>query len=350
MSLASIPVSRGDKGSILSRLTKADKNTLKALIKISTLTGGDEPVAQLIETVISEQAKLKNIIMEQAQQLAFQKGRIEELEKKRKTEPQDTPYEAIGHTNQTHSQTGNQPPTYALVVSSGSLEKREMATLLRKQLDPLELDIPNATIRPGREGIVVTTSSKEGTDKLLQRIQNDRALKQLKAKAPREMRIHVKVIGLEDDLDCEDLPARIVNQNRLACTPEDIVVKKTWPGRRGTTVILALNRKGLKALGGRTELSIGWSRCPVYDHIFWPRCTRCANHGHTAPECDAPPRCSYCGQRGHHQKDCDADAAHCNICAGEGRNPNEHSMMSWECPVYVEKVQAEKERIIARLN
>ncbi|KAH7983127.1 hypothetical protein HPB52_009424 [Rhipicephalus sanguineus] len=302
------------KGSMLSKLSKTDKNTLKALIKISTLTGGDETVAQLIETVISEQAKLKNIpIIEQAQQTAFQKGRIEELEK-RKIEPRNTPNEETGHMGQTHSPNGDQPPTYALVVSSGSPEKKEVATLLRNQLDPLELDIPDATIRPGKEGIVVITSSKEDANKLLQWIQSDKALKQLKAKTPRENKIHVKVIGLEDDIDYENLPARIISQNKLTCTPDDIVVKKTWSGRRGTTAILALNRNGLKALGERTDLHIGWSCCPVFNHVFWPRCSWCANNGHIAPDCDAPPRCTYCGQRGHHQQDCEADTAHCNIC------------------------------------
>ncbi|KAL1475789.1 hypothetical protein MTO96_037020 [Rhipicephalus appendiculatus] len=120
---------------MLSKVSKADKSTLKALIKISTLTGGDETVAQLIETVISEQAKLENIIMEQEQQIAFQKGRIEELEKT-KTEPPNTPNEAIGHMGQTQSPTGDQRPTYALVVSSGSLEKNEVANLLRTRLNP----------------------------------------------------------------------------------------------------------------------------------------------------------------------------------------------------------------------
>ncbi|KAL1444562.1 hypothetical protein MTO96_045488 [Rhipicephalus appendiculatus] len=194
ISVASIPTTRGDKGSMLTKLTKADKNTLKALIKISTVTAGDETVAQLYETVMSEQAKLKNIIIDQAQQIAFQKGRIEELEK-RKTEPQNTPKEATGHTGQTQSLNGDQRPTYALVVSSGSLEKNEVANLLRTKLDPLELDIPDANIRPGKEGIVVTTSSKDDTNKLLLRIQNDRSLKQLNAKPPRENKIHVKVVG-----------------------------------------------------------------------------------------------------------------------------------------------------------
>lgn len=67
ISLSSLLTSRGEKGTILSKLSEADKNMMKALIKISTLSGGDETAAQLIETIISEQAKMMALVMEQAQ-------------------------------------------------------------------------------------------------------------------------------------------------------------------------------------------------------------------------------------------------------------------------------------------
>ncbi|KAL1460425.1 hypothetical protein MTO96_043300 [Rhipicephalus appendiculatus] len=141
----------------------------------------------------------------------------------------------------------------------------------------------DATIRPGREGIAVTTTSKEDSAKILRFIEYDNEMKDVQAKLPKDNMIHVKVIGLEYDMDNDNLPARIVKQNRLACSPEDIIVKKTWSGRRGKISILALNRSRSKSLGGRTALNIGWSRCPIFDDIFWSRCTRCATHGHTAP-------------------------------------------------------------------
>lgn len=344
-SQSSLPTIRGERSTVLSRLSKADKNTMRALIKISTLTGGDEAVAQQIEAIISEQAKLKNLLMEQAQQIAFQKGRIEELEKR----GQEEPLEQREEPTQNSATVDESRPTYALVVSSGTMEKKEVASLLRQRVDPLDLGIQEATIRPGREGIVVMTKSKEDSAKILQFIQNDRELRKVEAKLPKENRIHKKIIGLEDDIDEVNLPARIVRQNRLACSPEDITIKKTWPGKRGTTVILALNRNANKAIGGRTALNIGWSRCPIYDDIFWPRCTRCATHGHIAPDCDGPQRCINCGQRGHYQRECEAES-HCNICEAEGRTETDHSVMSRECPVYVTKIEAEKGKILARLN
>ncbi|KAL1476837.1 hypothetical protein MTO96_036200 [Rhipicephalus appendiculatus] len=148
----------------------------------------------------------------------------------------------------------------------------------------------------GGRGIVVTSTSKEDSAIILRFIQNDKEMNEVEAKLPKENRIHVKVIGLEDEIDDDNLPARIVNQNRLACSPEELVVKKTWSGRRGKTLIQALNRSGSKAIAGRTALNIGWSRCPIFDDIFWPRCTRCARTATLPPDCSGPKRCTNCGR------------------------------------------------------
>ncbi|KAH7961084.1 hypothetical protein HPB52_001835 [Rhipicephalus sanguineus] len=135
------------------------------------------------------------------------------------------------------------------------MEKKEVASLLRQRVDPLDLGIQDATIRPGRlQGIVVTTTSKEDSAKILQFIQNDKEMKNVQAKLLKENRIHMKVIGPEDDIDNDNLHARIVNQNRLVCSPDDIVIKETSPGRRGKTVILALNRSGSRAIGSMDHI------------------------------------------------------------------------------------------------
>lgn len=340
-----------EKTSVLARLTKADKATLKALIKISNLTGGDEEVAHQIEVILSEQARLKNLVMEQAQELAFQKGRIEELEK-RKVELEQSSTEKEDPTNHGQregaSTQGNPKPTYAVIVTSSSLQKKEVAELIKKKVDPLHTGIEDAQMRPGREGIVMTTSSKEASDKLMRILEKDKDLRPLTVKQPKQNRLQVKVVGVEEELDIETLPERIIAQNRLNCSTDDIMVKKTWDGKNGKTVILGLNRKGVDAMGPRKALNIGWTRCPVYDHIFLPRCTKCAAYGHTAFECDGPLRCANCGKNGHRHQDCDTEA-HCRICSLEGLEDTEHSMMAWECPTYVEKLQSEKRRILSRL-
>lgn len=71
-----------DKITLLTRVARADKAIMKALIKIATSTGQNEEVAAQIDNVLSEHSKLKKIIIEQGQEIAFQRGRISELEKR----------------------------------------------------------------------------------------------------------------------------------------------------------------------------------------------------------------------------------------------------------------------------
>lgn len=169
---------------------------------------------------------------------------------------------------------------------------------MKKQVDPTKLDIPDATMRAGTEGIVITTTSKEAVGKLQAQLKGRAGLRQLQVKRPKENTYNIKVIGIEEEIDAEELPERVVTQNHLNCEPEDITVKKTWKGRRGTTVVFAFNQRGLNAAKERSHLNIGWDRCPVFDHFFLPHCTKCAEHGHNTIACEGPLRCTNCGNGG----------------------------------------------------
>ncbi|KAH7941343.1 hypothetical protein HPB49_012425 [Dermacentor silvarum] len=136
---------KGDKN-ILSRLSKVDKSTMKAL-RIFTLTGGDEEVAPVIETLLSEQSKMKTIIMEQAQEIAFQRRRIEELERRCSKEMKSRREQETKSEEERPPTEARHMPTYAVVVSSGSLEKDEVASLIRKKVDPLELGLQDVAMR-----------------------------------------------------------------------------------------------------------------------------------------------------------------------------------------------------------
>lgn len=114
--------------------------------------------------------------------------------------------------------------------------------------------------------------------------------------------------------------------------------------------MFALNQRGLNAVKDRSHLNIGWNRCPVFDYLFLPRCAKCAEHGHTAIACDGPVHCIKCGREGHRKEDC-RNEEYCIACARERTTEDRgHSMMAWDCPIYLEKLATEKRRIVARLN
>lgn len=335
-----------EEAPILTRISKADKDMMRALVKIASLVGENTEVQEQLDNVLTAHGEMKNIIMEQTQEISFQKGRITELER---TPVQNEEGQGV-QPKKEDIELEQQKPSYALVVSSGSLERKDVAKLIKEQVDLSKLGIQEATMRPGREGVVITTTSKEAVGKLQTQLQTRAAFQQLQIKKPKEHLYNVKIIGLDEDTDIDTLTENMVKQNCLTCEPTDIKVLKTWKGKRGGTVVLALNRRGVKAMKDKTHVNIGWNRCPVFDHIFLPRCTRCAAHGHSANVCDGPMRCVWCGREGHHSEEC-RNVARCRVCVEERRNTDqEHPMMSWDCPVYRDRLDAEKRRILARLN
>ncbi|KAL1476363.1 hypothetical protein MTO96_036560 [Rhipicephalus appendiculatus] len=70
-----------EKPSLLTKLARADRAIMKVLTKITTATGHNDEVAALIDGVLSERSKMKKIIIEQGQEIVFQRGRISELER-----------------------------------------------------------------------------------------------------------------------------------------------------------------------------------------------------------------------------------------------------------------------------
>ncbi|KAH9384422.1 hypothetical protein HPB48_026429 [Haemaphysalis longicornis] len=330
-----------DKQSSLSRLSRADKAITKALIQIASLVGDNEKLQEQVDIILTEQVRLKSIIVSQREELAYQKGRICELEKQYENKrEEDLLQDELDKPEE-------RKPTYALVVSSGTMGKQEVATLIKKSIHPTDLGLRDATLKPGREGVIITTTSKEGAENIEAHLQ--RRTKDLQIKRPKENKYPIKVIGIDEQEEPGTIVQTIIEQNNLPCTTADIELKKTWKGKQGTTAIFALNKEGHQALKNRSHLYIGWTRCKVFDHFFLPRCTKCAEHGHSSVDCEAPTRCVRCGKRGHHKDDCRNDS-HCHACDLEDREESrDHEMMSWECPVYRDKMDQERRRITARL-
>lgn len=84
-----------------------------------------------------------------------------------------------------------------------------MANLIKKQVDTTKLDIPNATMRAGREGIIITTTSKEAVGKLEAQFKGRAGLRQLpkpKSRPKDNTYNNIKVIGINEEIDVDGLP------------------------------------------------------------------------------------------------------------------------------------------------
>ncbi|KAL1475597.1 hypothetical protein MTO96_037182 [Rhipicephalus appendiculatus] len=87
--------------------------------------------------------------------------------------------------------------------------KRDMADLIKKTANPTDLGIPDATMKEGGQGIILTTASKESTGKLESHIRIRPEFHQLKVNKPKENRFNIKIIGVDEDMADDALPQRL---------------------------------------------------------------------------------------------------------------------------------------------
>lgn len=180
-----------EESPILSRITETDKALMRALVHIASLAGDNEAIQEQLDNVLTAHSRMKSIIMEQTQEIAYQKGRITELER-----PNNSSAETSEKTTEQAEQEKPVRPSYALVVSGGNMEKKEVAGLIKKQVDLTKLGIENATMRPGRQGVVITTSSKEAMTKLEAHMKRRTTLQQLQVSRPKEPEYYLKIVGI----------------------------------------------------------------------------------------------------------------------------------------------------------
>lgn len=349
-------------GHTLKRMTKIDKSFMKTLLTLATTREEDKDA--LLDKILTDFAKMKSLALEATHEIARLQGVVETQQK---NEPKETYATKLTQSKEDHVHNDEIPQFFnqedaeestekvklALVVSSSRLTKDEIRETLKKRVDPHELGIEDPELRQSRDGVLVLASSKSGLDKLEEYIAKDADLaSRLMTKQTKTKSVEVKVVGIEEELDEEEIVRKIISQNKLNCSTEEIKLKETWKGKNGRTAILLLRLQAWKEMRNKTKVNIGWTKCPVYDNTFVPRCNYCAKYGHTQRWCQSKlAKCTECGGR-HHFKECKSDDYECCVCIENGKEPEQasHSMMSIHCPTFQKRKEEERAKIVRQME
>ncbi|KAH9367578.1 hypothetical protein HPB48_002870 [Haemaphysalis longicornis] len=122
-----------------------------------------------------------------------------------------------------------------------------------------------------------------------------------------------QIVGIEDNIEDEEIVESIVGQNNINAGKEDIELMTTCKGKAGKAAVIKTGKKAYEQMKERKHLYVGWTRCPVFDNTFVPRCVKCARIGHTEIHCPADKaefRCVRCERR-HYYKHCNAAEGWC---------------------------------------
>lgn len=220
-----------------------------------------------------------------------------------------------------------------------------------KNVKPASLEVGIVQMKNIKDGgIVIKCKNKEDSAKI-----KDAAEKKLKKKysikLPELVNPCLKVIGIDDDLEADELKACILKQNQIVQDEKSILNIKVLKKMKTKKMAIIETDPGTFAfIMNHGKLSIGWSICRVFEYVNIFRCYKCAGFGHMAKDCTEDVKCWKCAASDHAGEDCSSELWKCVNCvqANDSFKFNlsvNHSPFDSECPCLQRKINNVKRKI-----
>lgn len=322
----------------------------------ATLASGDRQAAQ---KMLKASERLVGLAIEQIRQAAFDQGRAEGLselihhlktentnlkkqleEGKPETEIRgESSYADIlrttapaqktnpegganrGKSDKDPTTTAGQPPfsadtnseaTEGLIIrpSDPRMEApfEHVRQTLNRSFTPHELGLDNFACTKIREGAIVTSTNREGLERLQRLLETKKETAGHFETRIAEKRLpQISVTAVDPNIEEEELKIKIIEQNKIEGNSNDIKLMRTFERRDQTkTHILEVTPDIYQQIYHMEKLLIGWTYCPMRENVHTNRCTICCKYGHTSKNCRGVERCSECAGP-HHYTHCDGE-------------------------------------------
>jgi hypothetical protein len=190
-------------------------------------------------------------------------------------------------------------------------------------------------------GVAIMCSDPESTAKCREEIA-EKLGDEYEVNVSKQKKPLLKVWGLSDLLEGDDLVTRLKKQNSCVAQNAEIKVVTIKRNPRGVVCLLEVDQTTHEILLTNGRVFIGWDSCRVYQHIDILRCFKCSQFGHRAVNCPYEICCAKCSGN-HDGKDCVSDQEKCVNCvwANDRLKLNLdvcHPSYSLKCPSYLRKV------------
>lgn len=202
------------------------------------------------------------------------------------------------------------------------------------------------TIRNG--GLLIGCSSDEDANKFKQLV-SAKLSDKYELKEPNNFNPRVRIVGMADKLDSNEIVQLIQVQNReLIGGKFNCKVLEITSLKKRTDIYQAIVQFDVETYNnivsrGNGKLFIGYDVCSVYDAIDIKRCYNCSGFSHFSKECSAGvihcPKCS----GDHLVKNCNCATLKCINCIKSNNAKNtefdvSHAAWDRNCPVYIQKI------------
>lgn len=150
--------------SVLTKIGKIGKSITRALLKINTLASGQQGVDHQLDVILNEVSKLKMVTLEANQKCHYLQGKIEEMA--RQNTPNVPTYAQVATSKTPLQETPARKEEKAIIITSQTERQDQLIRLLKTKVNPMELKIKKACLRPGSEGVIVTSRDEESLNVL----------------------------------------------------------------------------------------------------------------------------------------------------------------------------------------
>ena len=124
----------------------------------------------------------------------------------------------------------------------------------------------------------------------------------------------------EETIQIEDDPLCVLTvRDVVKCRNNDIF-----------RVYLTMSQSLFARLGSR-KISVGFSKCKLYEIPNHRRCYKCQRPGHLAKDCKNTIACSRCSLD-HASNECSSNIVKCVNCTINGKSNSNHASYSSSCP------------------
>lgn len=220
-----------------------------------------------------------------------------------------------------------------------------------KSVNPASLEVGMVEIKNIKDGgVVIRCQNKEDSGKI-----KDAAEKKLKKKysikVPQLINPCIKIIGIEEEIEENDLKSCILKQNSFIQHEKSYIsVKVLKKMKTKYMCIIEVDPLTYNRIMKEGRLSIGWNICKVFEYVNVHRCFRCAGFDHIAKDCSREIGCLKCGVVGHSADDCKNEKWCCQNCVNANKTlelnlVTEHSPYSDTCPCLLRKIDVQRRKI-----
>ncbi|XP_046605058.1 uncharacterized protein LOC124297789 [Neodiprion virginianus] len=163
-------------------------------------------------------------------------------------------------------------------------------------------------ISNARKGQVVISCEHTEDVEVLKKALEDKVGPQYSVIQQHLQKLKIKIVGISDEDNAEDLELTIRNQNHFIDKEEDFKITyiKYWPKIETSTAYAEVAPAVFTRIILDKRISVRWEKCRVFEDLDINRCFKCGGFNHMGSKCQNERACSSCGED-HDTRDCKND-------------------------------------------